>query len=161
MKIKISLKDIVYRVVWVLKKHTCEYFCLKPSIFWENCIKQKFSGCPWKFSHRVMYIAPSSGHISLNFNIPFKLFLMRFEVVFWCLERGCCFFWERLMAIHSNSPILYYGFKILELLPVQDDDIRKCESFLLYGVDHYIITIFCDSKIKLQPIIKHFPLAEI
>ena len=51
----------VYRVVWVLKP--CESFCLKPFIFLENCIKLTFSGCPRKFYHRVMYIAPSSGHI--------------------------------------------------------------------------------------------------
>ena len=50
---------------------------------WENCIKLTFSGCPPKFCHRVMYIAPSSGHISLNFNMPFKLILRSFEVVFW------------------------------------------------------------------------------
>ena len=48
----------VYRVVWALK-----------ALF-----------------HRVMYIAPSSGHISLNFNMPFKLILRRFDVVFWCLS---------------------------------------------------------------------------
>ena len=35
-----------------------------------------------KFYHRVMYKAPSSGHISLNFNMPFKLILRRFEVGF-------------------------------------------------------------------------------
>ena len=32
--------------------------------------------------YRVMYIAPSCGHISLNFNMPFKLIPWRFEVVF-------------------------------------------------------------------------------
>ena len=47
-----------------------------------------------------MYIAPSSGHISLNFNMPLKLFfLRRFEVVFWCLEWECCTFWK----IDGNS----------------------------------------------------------
>ena len=40
-----------------------KHFCLKPSVFLENCIKLTFSGCPRKFYHRVMYIAPSSGHI--------------------------------------------------------------------------------------------------
>ena len=30
----------------------------------------------------VTYIAPSSGHISFNFNMPFKLILRRCEVVF-------------------------------------------------------------------------------
>ena len=41
-----------------------------------------------------MYIAPSSGHISLNFIMPFKLILRRFEVVFWCLEWECSTFWK-------------------------------------------------------------------
>ena len=75
-------------------KKPYESFCLTPSIFWENCIKLTFSGCPRKFYHRVMYIAPSSGHISLNFNMPFKLILRRFEVVFWCLDWECCTFWK-------------------------------------------------------------------
>ena len=65
-KWKISLMGFVYRVVRVLKKPR-KSFCLKPSIFWENCIKLT---CPRKFYHRVMYIAPSSGHISLNFDMP-------------------------------------------------------------------------------------------
>ena len=86
-KWKISLMGIVCRIVRVLK--ALWILCLKPSILWENCIKPTFLGCPRKFYHRVMYIAPSNGHISLNYNIPFKLVLRRFEVVFWCLE------WER------------------------------------------------------------------
>ena len=92
MKIENFSSGFLYRVVRVLK--ALESFCLKPSIFWENCIKLTFSGCPRKFSHRVMYIAPSSGHISLNINMPFKLILRRFEVVFWCLEWECCTFWK-------------------------------------------------------------------
>ena len=37
---------------------------------------------------------------------------MRFEVVFWCLEWECCSaFFKRLMKIHTNPPILCYGFK--------------------------------------------------
>ena len=108
------------------------FVCLKPSIFWENCIKLTFLGCPRKFYHRVtgmyMYIAPSSGNISLNFNMPFKLILRRFEVVFWCLEweieNGVLF--ERLMEIHSYLPIIYYdsqakifkNLKIPRSLPV-------------------------------------------
>ena len=58
-----------------------------------------------------MYIAPSSGHISLNCNMPFKLILRRCEVVFWCLEWEYCTFSKTEMEIHSNPPILYYGFK--------------------------------------------------
>ena len=60
----------------------CESFCSKPSIFVENCIKLLLSGCPRELSHRDMYIAPSSGHTSFNFNMPFKLILRRCEVVF-------------------------------------------------------------------------------
>ena len=44
--------------------------------------KLTFLGCPRKFYHRVMYIAPSSGHILLNLNFPFKVILRRFEVAF-------------------------------------------------------------------------------
>ena len=45
--------------------------------------KTNIFGMPPKILyHRVMYIAPSSGHISLNCNMPFKLILRMFEVVF-------------------------------------------------------------------------------
>ena len=37
---------------------------------------------PQKNYHRFMYIAPSSDHALLNLNLPFKLILRRFEVVF-------------------------------------------------------------------------------
>ena len=49
---------------------------------------------PRKFYHRVMYIAPSSGHISFHLNMPFHLILRRCEVVLWCLEWECCTFWK-------------------------------------------------------------------
>ena len=85
---------IVYRVVWVLKPF--ESFCLKPSIFWENCIKLKFLGIwdtPENFTIDLC-IRPSSGHILWNLYLSFKLILRRFEVVFWCLEWECCPFWK-------------------------------------------------------------------
>ena len=44
--------------------------------------KTNIIGMPREFSHRDMYIAPSSGHTSFNFNMPFKLILRRCEVVF-------------------------------------------------------------------------------
>ena len=56
-----------------------------------------------------MFIAPSSGHMSLNSNMPFKLILRRFEVVSDVWSENAALF-ERLMEIHSNPPILYYGF---------------------------------------------------
>ena len=70
----------------------CESFCLRPSIFWENCIKLTFLGCPPKCYHRD--IASSSGRIYLNLKLPFKLILRSFEVVFWCLEWECCPSWK-------------------------------------------------------------------
>ena len=41
-----------------------------------------YRDAPENNSHRDMYIAPSSGHTSFNFNMPFKLILRRCEVVF-------------------------------------------------------------------------------
>ena len=84
------------------KTKLCEPFCLKLNFLRKLHIKLTFSGCPRKFYHRVMYIAPSSGHISFNCNMPFKLILRRCEVVFWwctCLEWECCTFWK----IDGNS----------------------------------------------------------
>ena len=48
--------------------------------------KTNISRCPRKFYHRVVYIAPSSGHEWLKLSLPLKLILRRFEVVFWCLD---------------------------------------------------------------------------
>ena len=59
-----------------------------------------------------MYIAPSSGHEWLNCSLPFKLILRRFEVVFLGLSENAALF-ERLVKIHSNPPILYYGFNLI------------------------------------------------
>ena len=71
--------------------------CFVWNLFWVICKKKKkkkktFSECPQKFCHRFMYIAPSSGCYLLNRNMPFKLILRRFEIVFWCLEWECCTF---------------------------------------------------------------------
>ena len=62
----------VYRVVRVLKA---------PQIVWSETI----NFLKKKKMHKTMYIVPSSGHISLIFNLPFKMIIRRFEVVF-CLE---------------------------------------------------------------------------
>ena len=96
---KMSLISFVYRVVRVRTTSPVNLFVWNHQFFWENCIKLTFSGCPRKFYHRVMHIAPSSGHISLNCNMPFKLFLEMCEVVYWCLEWECCTFWK----IDGNS----------------------------------------------------------
>ena len=45
--------------------------------------------------------------------MPFKLILRRLEVVFDVWSENAALF-ERLMKIHSNLPILYYGFNHLE-----------------------------------------------
>ena len=74
-------------------------FCLKPSLFLEICKKLSFSGCHQKVYHRFMYIAPSSDHSLLTPNLPFKVILREFEVVFWCLEWECCTF----QKIDENS----------------------------------------------------------
>ena len=77
-----SSKSLVNRFVW-----NDQYF--------EKIAKTlTFSGCPWKFYHRFMYIAPSSCHILLNLNLLFKLILRWVGVVFWCLEWECCPFWK-------------------------------------------------------------------
>ena len=56
-----------------------------------------------------MYIAPSSGEPLPNLNLPFKSIERRFEVVSGVWNENAALF-ERLMKIHSNSPILlYYG----------------------------------------------------
>ena len=101
----------------------CELFCLKPSIFWAICTrKSNFSGSPpppppREFYHRFMYIAPSNDHLLLTHNLPFKVILRRFEIVFWCLEWECC-----TLKINSNPPILMaltkatsYGIYIYKL----------------------------------------------
>ena len=57
-----------------------------------------------------MYRAPSSGLISLKINVPLKLILkggLRLFSDVWS-ENAALF--ERLMEIHSNPPILCYGF---------------------------------------------------
>ena len=55
-----------------------------------------------------MHIAPSSGHIALNFNMHFKLFKGRLRLFSDVWSENATLF-ERLMGIHSNSQILYYG----------------------------------------------------
>ena len=56
-----------------------------------------------------MYITPSSGHTSFNFNMPFKLILSSCELFSNVWSENTALF-ERLMEIHLNSPKLYYGF---------------------------------------------------
>ena len=103
-KWKISLMGIVHKSYKFSKP--CEYFCSKPSIFVENCIKLPLSGCPWELSHRDMYIAPSSGPTSFNFNMPFKLILRRCEVACFLMSGVKILHflkdWWKSIPIHQN-----------------------------------------------------------
>ena len=104
-KWKISLIGFVYRVGWVLK--ALWIFLSETINFLRKLHNTKIFG---------MYIAPSSGHISLNFDMPFKLILRRFEVVFWCLEWECCSFlkdWWKFIQIHQ-----YFGFNLAGICPL-------------------------------------------
>ena len=71
----------------------------------EKLHKTNIFGMPKKSLHRVMYIAPSSGHILFNLNLLFKLVLRRFEVFSDVWSENAALF-ERLMEINSNPPIL-------------------------------------------------------
>ena len=78
----------VYRVLWILK---ALWIDLPETInILRKLQENKISGCPRKFYHRFMYIAPSSGELLPNFNLLFKGILRRFEVIFWCLKWECC-----------------------------------------------------------------------
>ena len=123
---KISLMGFVYRVVGVLK--ALWIFLSETVNFLRKLhLTKHFWDAPENST--MMYIAPSSGHISLNFNRPFQLILRWFEVAFWCLgwsENAALF--ERLMEIHSNPPILYYGFNTMILAQKFQD--HKCYTTL-------------------------------
>ena len=102
----------VYRFLRFLK--ALWIFLSETINFLRKLHKTKFFGMPPKILPFFQsYVAPYCGHISLNLiNMPFKLILRRFEVVFWCLEWECCTL-RKIdgNSIHSNPPILYYGFK--------------------------------------------------
>ena len=120
-----SSKSPLNRYVW------------KSSISWDNSIKLTFLGCPQKFYHSVMYIAPSSGHELLKLNLPFKLILRRFEVVFWCLEWECSNIWRT----DGNS------FKFTNTITA------LCSFFTLiqsnFSLKNYFYAIFCQTVIFL------------
>ena len=48
-------------------------------------------------------VPPSSGHISLNFTMPFKFIIRKFELFSNVWSENTALF-ERLMEIHSNPP---------------------------------------------------------
>ena len=110
LKWKISLMGFVYRVVWVLK---ALWIILSETI---NILRKLhktniFRMPPKILPYSLMYIAPSSGHILLNLNIPFKFILGRFEFFFLISGVRMLYFFEILVEIYSNPPILWFGFK--------------------------------------------------
>ena len=128
-KLKFSLRVLfINRVTSTSSKSpTGESFCLRPSIFWENCIKLKFWGYPQKFYYRVInactlyIVAPSSGHILFTFNMPIKLILRRFEVVFWCLDSGVRMLhflkdWWKFIQIHQHYMALTYIVQLIFIM---------------------------------------------
>ena len=109
-KWKISLMAFICRVVWVLK---ALWIFLSDTINFLRKLHKTihFRDAP-ENSIIVMYIAPSSGHISLKFDMPFKLILRSFEIVFWCMEWECCTFCKiDGNSFKSTNTTIYYGFK--------------------------------------------------
>ena len=92
--------------VWPLRNWLMSlvYFCSETINFRRKLHKTNIIGMPPRFSHRDMYIAPSSGHTSFNFNMPFKLLLRRCEGCF--LMFGVKIY-ERLMEIHILYKQIY------------------------------------------------------
>ena len=97
-----------------------------------------------------MYIAPSSGHISLNLNMPVKFILKRFQIVFWRLEWNAALF-ERLMEIHSNQPILDYA-ALLWQKEASDIPSNLSYLFLYFSGVLFFQAKFYASKLILQEI---------
>ena len=62
------------------------------------------------FYHRVMFIAPSSDHSLLTLNLSFKVILRKLRLCSNVWNENAADF-KRLMKIHLNPPVLYYGFK--------------------------------------------------
>ena len=110
---------------WKWKKQFCNGFCLWSFMsskslvnwfVWNHQYFEKFAkiitllGCPRKFYHRFMHITPSSVRSLVNLNVPFKLILKRFEIIFWCLEREWCTF-EKIdgNSLKSTNSVLFKG----------------------------------------------------
>ena len=137
----------VYRVTLVLK---ALWFILSETVNilrkLANCKKITFSGCPRKFYHRVMYIAPSSGHILFNLNFSLKLILRRFEVAFWCLEWECYTFWKTDGNPFKSTNTIYYGFNTRFAIELRWISIVRliATHFITYGREGF-------NCIKAQP----------
>ena len=108
-KWKFSLMVFVYRVLSVLK---AMWIVLSETINTLRKLHQNIFGMHAPENSTIELctvhtITPSCGHISLNFDMPFKLILRRFEVFSDVWSENAVVF-ERLIEIHSNPP--YYGF---------------------------------------------------
>ena len=71
---------------------------------------------PREFYHRLMYKAPSSDHSLLTLNLPFKVILRKFDVVFWCLYR-------------ENDARLKNGWKFIHFHLYYTIDLIMCSLF--------------------------------
>ena len=63
---------------------------------------------PPKISPQSYVHSSCQGHILFNLNFPFKLILRRLRLLSDVQSENATLF-ERLVEIHSNPPILYYG----------------------------------------------------
>ena len=81
-----------------------------------------------------MYIAPSSSHISMNLNLPFKLILRRISVAFWFLEFTKILHflkdWWKVIKIRQYCGFNLYYFVHIEYTAFQKEEknlyISKC-----------------------------------
>ena len=108
------LKGFVCIVLWILK---ALWIVLSEAV--SILRRKKRLECSGEFYHRFMYIAPSSDYQLLTLNQAFKVILRKFWGRFWCSRVRMMYFFKRLMNIHSNQPILYYGFKLSSILSLK------------------------------------------
>ena len=76
------------------------------------CKNKSFWDAPENFTIGLLYVAPSSDRSLLTFNLPFKVILRRFIVVFWCLKLRMlhCFQTTDENWLKTTNTI-YCGFK--------------------------------------------------
>ena len=125
---------LAYRVLWILKALWIVW--LKPSIFWEIA-KNNFRRFPREFYHRFMYKASSCNCPLQTLNLPLKMILRRFEIVYRCLKWECCTF-QKTDKFYSNPPILYYGLLWLETLIIQTLIINTTQR-ITYFLESYLM----------------------
>ena len=114
---------------------------------WNHWYFEKFDqkwgggGGGWReIYYKFMYIAPSSDWSLLTLDLPFKVILRRFKVVFWCLEWECCTFqkidensfkWPSWHppSLYSllNSPV-FLGLKVQRVKHTWSSSWARCAS---------------------------------